>query len=418
MDLITEDKKKKPLKVNEKDTSEAMSAAVGGMSKEEQLPAPSSDPTPSPAPVPDPEPTAGGISGDLLTLAQGFSNPRGLEALIDEVAGPDATEEEKAAGVLRAKKDQMLKEENGYGDPDLDPGKELVKAFAEDPAGGAELVKSAGGELDEYLGALLTTIVPAIAGAAIGGKRGALHAVKGAGQGLLKTIEKKDEIEKEQRELQAEMDLEAFKAGLEPGSDGYNPDWLKEIPAETRSKLQDAPELIIHLKEIAQDLRKLNSNPIAFQAGQVYAQSEAYDILSRFNTSLARIAKAMGDTGNIAFQEQQMIKDAIIGNSTANSASAARRMEALANSLQRSYLGSLKRARVMYGLGGDALIKAAESGGVTGYEATPLEKLDPKIRTVLERARVKLAKRSDVKEVLKEQGIKVGDDVFDYMGYE
>lgn len=151
-----------------------------------------------------------------------------LNQFMDDVA-PGMTPQEKAHA-------QVLAGESLSG-ASTTPGVEKTKAEASAPAVQAnpeafiEAKREAGENITETMGGLLSLIIPVLAGAAIGGKRGALYSAVGAGAQRLKDIESKKEeergISKEERVFKRQKELEniqtenaikveAAKAGQKP----------------------------------------------------------------------------------------------------------------------------------------------------------------------------------------------------------
>lgn len=169
----------------------------------------------------DPLRTAFGDDDEEMSAAQ--TAMLGKIALKDVFVDP--TPEEEREAFIRQGQEQIT----GEKDPGLEARRQELAANPEAAKDIADIRKDQGEGRGETMGALLSLILPVLAGAALGGKRGALHASVGAGKGRLKVIDQEREDAKEleaaaARRAEKKADREAaqddrkdlaeFKAGL------------------------------------------------------------------------------------------------------------------------------------------------------------------------------------------------------------
>lgn len=138
-----------------------------------------------------PQETEGKMSGIVPVAKQVLRDVAGASDEDVEAVLPIATRSTKAQA-------------EGEPDPLLDQKRDI--ALAGDNVEGLFRQKQSEGEdMEAYTGALLSILIPALAGVALGGKRGALHALKGAGEFEVKRREE----ERQNRADQERADITA-----------------------------------------------------------------------------------------------------------------------------------------------------------------------------------------------------------------
>lgn len=286
------------------------------MRKEDIFPQPSMTPSASPAPMPTPQldkgitPALAPVSKVTSTFRKGpldndpafafaaqdkvssaksppkaqfsdgpdpMATAEQLDMLMDDVL-PNPTPENKTRALIEA--DKVNKGE-------ASEGALQARAIFEDPkaqenAGGVlRSIEQAGGDVVESMGGLLSIVLPVLAGAAIGGKRGALAAGKGYGEQKLKEMDaqRESDLKREEEKLRSERDFEEAKTLEE----------IRESGALERKKL----ELEKKGDEVAQAGEKTLQTGRAknlIKAEEASQEAQGFlavgeDILSRFGTA-------------------------------------------------------------------------------------------------------------------------------------
>jgi len=214
-----------------------------------------------------------------------------------------------------------------------------------------ESKKARGDSESETLGGLLAIALPVLVGMAIGGKRGVAAAVEGAGTHYLASKkeerERDAEIEREERRFgisqaaqeakrKDQENLVDYKYKLKEQSaatkeeraeaarvekdekkrkeDAEKKDnWLANADVETKKNIYSKRSAIEVLAQLAPKIRALGKGRMGYAMDSFTPGSEAYQLNRQLGMLIPRIAKAFGDTGNIAVTEQKILKDNIFG---------------------------------------------------------------------------------------------------------
>lgn len=298
-----------------------------------------------------------------------------------------------------------------------------------------DLIKSGG----NIWGSLLTSVIPAIAGAAMGGSEmaalGAEAGFKGALAGNevgmktdqqlanlslreadihaeqenssreeIQDLQRRDLAFKDNMALQDRFDTraedsqafrremqedsQAFRAGQgalnRAGSggpvSGGGIDWFSKVPAADRAKIASAEGTINSLSGLAEGLKGLKIGRAEFQASKWIASTKTYDLLSTLRLQLGKIARLGGDVGNIAEQEQKRIESALAGNATSSPYDMARRVDNLVQRVRDNVVSTLQSHKTGITQGGDALMSRLEGLGSPSDIPTDQSEVPPGVQ--------------------------------------
>lgn len=157
--------------------------------------------------------------GNNIILQEGGDTPEAQDARINSaiqsIAGPKSPEQLEAASQVAA---EGIAQQRATGDNPLKDEMRVLAENKENPGRVFKLLEAANLDETKYLGALGATLIMGAVGAGIGGKMGALHAIKGGAEQSLKEFEDdeatKREIAKEGRGIENLKKTEAIKAAF------------------------------------------------------------------------------------------------------------------------------------------------------------------------------------------------------------
>lgn len=358
-------------------------------------------------------------------------------------AAPDADQ----ATINEAKKLAYNNAQSGDAPPGMQAAIEQFSAVGSDP----EALKATlgaknerGDDKSETLGALLAIALPVIVGMAIGGKRGAAAAIEGAGSYYLASKkeerDKESEIEKEERAAKAAQDQAIARQSSAKELIDYRnkakqevvakkegkaeaariekeekkaqeeakkkEDWLQNADVETKKNIYSKRAVVDVLANLVPKMRALGNGRLGYTASSFNPGSEAYEVNRQIGILIPRIAKAFGDTGNIAVSEQKIIKDNIFGTAS-TSGEVADRLENLVETLKLehdSMLDTLKA--VAEGEGGSLKYSEREKGS----SSMPTE---ASIKKNIKNWKASGKSPEAVRKALEKRGIDMPDETFE-----
>lgn len=374
--------------------------------------------------------------GEVLN-EDGIEAPRIIEAVRTVAKDVGATEQDIVAALPEAKADLAEQQASGRSSANLRAEKQEI---ADNQSSLPELFGSKEGESrSKSLSALISLIIPVLAGAAIGGKRSAAAGVLGAGQQLLaldkeerdesrraseidRRVEAQEQRDQAQFDRQRELDelrqedrlelqgiREAFRRAEKQEKEVVDDaeDWWPKVPTAERTKLAGATGVIQEVEEVAKALKAIKGGPAQFQKDLFVSGTPANDVKAKVENLLPAISRTFGDVGNIAVSEQELRKRAILGNWTSDAADAARRTEELAASIRRLTTARLEFHKRVSTSGGDALL---ESLGGSEQSSSLDSAAEAMIRTLKEAN----ASKGQVKKILGERmGLSITDEQID-----
>jgi hypothetical protein len=185
----------------------------------------------------------------------------------------------------------------------------------------------------------------------------------------------------------------------EPKEPKEKKDWFKEIPGQAQSAYTALPAQVKTLKNLAERFRKLNSTAATMVVAKQLPQSETALAVTELNTLVPGIVKLLGDTGNLAVQEQENVKKETLGDWRAGSETIAKRLEQLAKLANTRQIEGLQSWKTAIELGGDAYLAqvakiAATSQASNG--ATPSISANAAIPAI---AAIELKRQLDSKQI-------------------
>jgi hypothetical protein len=339
------------------------------------------------------------------------------QAIVDNVR--NATPAEIQVAVKLNEQNEVLKNETGQGIPEVEAAKKDIAATSSNTPALFDALSEQGADRTKHIAALMGLLFPVIAGVALGGKRGALHAIVGGGSQILKDEEREDalqdkltleaqkewdrqaardakfgtaiEIHKGKRAIDAEF--ERFKHALKGGSKGgkgsggsgkEEKDWFSKIPSGERSKLSSALSTADEIYGLASKFEKLKGGTAVFQKNMFLSGTAESDLLAEVRNMLPKISRAFGDVGNIAVAEQLLREKAIVGNFSSDGIDAAQRIRNLGDMLSRNTERTLENNRDAVLLGGDSLIAKARESREKGA-TTPTDAIVDKVKRAKEK---------------------------------
>lgn len=353
-----------------------------------------------------------------------FANVDATEVLegVRKAVAPELSEEEVSVSQMLAVKETLT----GDSTPGVKKSREDFMRLKDVPP--EEIMagkKEAGDDPVESLGGLLSLMIPVLAGAAVGGKRGALYAASGAGSYKMKQMEAEKaaraEEAKEERKFEKQKELEGIKSAnrtqLEVMKEEMRvheesrrkalekEDWWKDVPVDTKKKILGGPSIINRLNSLADEFEKLPKNSFVFQGDKFISGSAVNDATSLLKILVTDILKKFGETGNIALAERKITMEALEGNWTSNGPDAANRIRRVARTLAS-------------GLADD--IDAASSVGATGSPdeikaKLRVEALPDNVRNALKAFKGKYS-REQIEAYAEKKGWGVSPDMLDALG--
>lgn len=139
-------------------------------------------------------------------------------------------------------------------------------------------------------------------------------------------------------------------------------DWFDKLPAAQKVAFGSVNSQVSALRELAQQYRALGVNAIEYNLEKQIPGSAADLAESKLQTLVPSTVKMLGDTGNLAQQEQDNIKAATLGGRLSGSESIAARLEQLADMAESKTISSLEQFKTAYTQGGDVLLQQIKTG--------------------------------------------------------
>jgi hypothetical protein len=139
-------------------------------------------------------------------------------------------------------------------------------------------------------------------------------------------------------------------------------DWFDKLPAAQKVAFGSVEGQVSALRDLAQQYRALGANAIEYNIQKQIPGSAADLAESKLQTLVSGTVKMLGDTGNIAQQEQENIKAATLGGRLSGSESIAARLEQLADMAESKTISSLEQFKTAYTQGGDVLLQQIKTG--------------------------------------------------------
>lgn len=155
-----------------------------------------------------------------------------------------------------------------------------------------------------------------------------------------------------------QRDLEKIREAQPRVKGEEKEDFWKNIPAAQKQSFTGITGQIQQLRNLAQQYRDLNANAVEYNLQKAVPGSKADLAESALQSLVPSTVKMLGDTGNLAVQEQENIKEATLGGVTSGSQSIASRLEQLADLAETRTIASLEQYKQASEMGGTALLES------------------------------------------------------------
>jgi predicted transcriptional regulator len=143
------------------------------------------------------------------------------------------------------------------------------------------------------------------------------------------------------------------------------------------------------LRNLAQQYKDLNANAVELNIQKAVPGSKANLADSALQSLVSGTVKMLGDTGNLAVQEQENIKNATLGGVLSGSESIAARLEQLANLAETRTIATLEDYKTATEQGGNALLESMKARAAK----TPAEQRNEELKARLAKLEVLAAQR-------------------------
>jgi hypothetical protein len=157
------------------------------------------------------------------------------------------------------------------------------------------------------------------------------------------------------RKQQAE--LERALAARPPRTAPEEINWYMQLPASRREALSKISGEADQIRGLAEKFRNIGFNAVELNVARQVPGSNTDLAISQMNTMVPGIVKMLGDTGNLAQQEQENVKNALLGDRTSGAQTIAAKLEQLADMAEAKVFQSLEAEKTGITKGGDVLLE-------------------------------------------------------------
>lgn len=161
--------------------------------------------------------------------------------------------------------------------------------------------------------------------------------------------------------LNRALALRAPTGGSAGKSGATDQDWFEKLPKAQQAAFGSVTSQAAALRQLAQEFKSLGANAIRLNFEKQIPGSAADLAFSKMQTLVPSTVKMLGDTGNLAQQEQENIKQATLGGRLSGSQSIAARLEQLADMAEEKTTASLEQLRTGFTQGGDVLLQQLQT---------------------------------------------------------
>ncbi len=184
-------------------------------------------------------------------------------------------------------------------------------------------------------------------------------------------------------------ELEKIAAMRTPTTTKKPKDFFENIPAAQKAAFTGIGGQVQQLRNLAQQFKDLDANAIELNLQKQVPGSKADLAVSAMQSLVPSTVKMLGDTGNLAVQEQENIKEATLGGITSGSQSIAARLDQLANMAESRTVASLEQYKKAAEMGGTALLES-----IKGQSAkTPAQQRNEELKARLAKLEALAAQR-------------------------
>lgn len=134
-------------------------------------------------------------------------------------------------------------------------------------------------------------------------------------------------------------------------------DWYMELSKDRREALSKINGEADQIRRLADKFRDIGFNAVELNVAKQVPGSQTDLAISQMNTMVPGIVKMLGDTGNLAQQEQDNIKNALLGDRTSGAQTIAAKLDQLADMAESKVLQSLEAEKIGITQGGDILLE-------------------------------------------------------------
>ena len=158
-------------------------------------------------------------------------------------------------------------------------------------------------------------------------------------------------------ERQQQANLERVLAARAPKTAPEEKDWYMQLPVNRREALSKISGEADQIRGLAEKFRNIGFNAVELNVARQVPGSQTDLAISQMNTMVPGIVKMLGDTGNLAQQEQENVKKALLGDKTSGAQTIAAKLDQLADMAESKVLQSLEAEKTGIIKGGDVLLE-------------------------------------------------------------
>ena len=156
-------------------------------------------------------------------------------------------------------------------------------------------------------------------------------------------------------------------------------DFFENIGVAQQGSFTGMSGQVRQLRNLAQQYRDLNANAVEYNLQKAVPGSKADLANSALQSLVPSTVKMLGDTGNLAVQEQENVKNATLGGVLSGSESIAARLDQLATLAETRTITSLEEYKTATEQGGNALLESMKARSTK----TPAEQRNEELKARL-----------------------------------
>lgn len=149
-------------------------------------------------------------------------------------------------------------------------------------------------------------------------------------------------------------------------------DWIQKAPQSVLTQATKIEGVSSQLQKLADEFDTLGSSAVKFQVRKNISGTKENELSSKMNQLLPSAVKMLGETGNLAEQEQARILTSTLGNTTSNTKEIATRLRNLGSMAKTINISSLEATKSAIEEGGDDLLsRLKQSAAQTSSPVQP-----------------------------------------------
>ena len=200
-------------------------------------------------------------------------------------------------------------------------------------------------------------------------------------------------------ERKQQADLARVLAARPPRGAAEEKDWYMQLPVSRRESLSKISGEADQIRGLADKFRSIGFNAVELNLAKQLPGSDTDLAFSQMNTMVSGIVKMLGDTGNLAQQEQENVKNALLGDRTSGTQTIAAKLDQLADMAESKVLQSLEAEKTGITKGGDVLLEQLRAR----QKAQAQKRTQPEAQSSAEARKEELRKQIAEMKVLLEQ---------------